>query len=372
MAASNSQKCICSHCGIEFLVAELGMEAQNSDGMVMQGMETSAREDAAVDHEAMVDHEVVVHYKTAVHHKAAAHHNNVPIHHKAAAHHDNAPIHHKAAAHHNNAPIHHKAVRHNKAAVHHKSVAHHRAASVHKGFTYVILACCAIVAAVVAFFVAWNFTAISGGAGGGLTHGLTGGADGGDVGATYVNSNGYGGVNDGIYNNEGSGDAEYNNGGSENLASGHQSSGGPLGESPYYVVDISVELYPFRVTVAEIFIFEYEDLTPALGNKFVGINLTFENTSEEPRWVLYSQVAVQVEGITMPESTLASVHIHLNRGTNFLSGNLAGGRALRGHYAVEVPIGTTVMDLWLNCGTFPAAARQNERLTINVPTWGEA
>jgi len=134
-----------------------------------------------------------------------------------------------------------------------------------------------------------------------------------------------------------------------------------------YSIDMEFDLYPFRITVNDIFIVDDAFTPPGVGNKHVGLSFVFENISEESQWIGHNQALVYVDGFLTGESHMASFAIRDSRGSTWMGGDLSAGRSARVHYAVEIPIGTMEIELELNCGEVLFERRQSEILTLRVP-----
>jgi len=140
-------------------------------------------------------------------------------------------------------------------------------------------------------------------------------------------------------------------------------------ENPFasYAVDFVFEMHPFRVTINEIFIVTDARSAPDEGNKYVGISFIFENISNESQRISWSQASVYVDGFLTNYSFAASFAIERSMGSNSFSNSISAGRSVRNHYAIEVPIGTTELEIEFNCGAFPASDRHVEIVRLSIP-----
>jgi len=132
-----------------------------------------------------------------------------------------------------------------------------------------------------------------------------------------------------------------------------------------YTLEMSFEMYPFRITLNEVFLVTGERTHPDTGNKFVGFSFVFENISNESQFTRYSQVDVFVDGFLTNMSHNACYLIGRDMGSYSLMNQLSAGRSVRVHYAVEIPIGTRELELELNCGRL--SNRQTEIIRLSVP-----
>jgi len=131
-------------------------------------------------------------------------------------------------------------------------------------------------------------------------------------------------------------------------------------------IDMELELYPFRIAINEIFIVDGASTPPEDGNKYVGISFIFTNISNEAQWISSTQVSIFVDGFLTSQSFSAGFEIGRSRGSYSINTNLSAGRSVRSHYAVEIPIGTTEIEMEINCGTF-GARQQTEIIRLDVP-----
>ncbi|MCL2526963.1 MAG: hypothetical protein FWE42_00995 [Defluviitaleaceae bacterium] len=142
-------------------------------------------------------------------------------------------------------------------------------------------------------------------------------------------------------------------------------------ETPYssqssYPINILIEFQRYHITVNDIFIVTDARTPPDEGNKHIGISFTIRNVSGETRSTSRSQVSVFVDGFLTNHSSAVSSAIGRSQGSNSFSNSLPDGRSVHVHYGVEIPIGTTEIEIEINCGTF-GAGRQVEILRLNVP-----
>jgi len=118
----------------------------------------------------------------------------------------------------------------------------------------------------------------------------------------------------------------------------------------YFGLHAVVELYPFRVAIIDIQVYEYEyyEVQPYYGNIYVWIALLFDNISEEEQELSYTQVHAYVDNHYVTRSTQASDLIQNSLWISPIGGSIAPQTTLLFQHAVEIPIGTTEIVVAVN------------------------
>jgi len=138
----------------------------------------------------------------------------------------------------------------------------------------------------------------------------------------------------------------------------------------YYGLGAAVELYPFLVTVEEVFVIDYEHRSwyPDYGNVFVGIVFVFENITDETQNLWLSQVEVFLDGFYVSHSSNASMILSSRYGIESISGSLSGNRSMRVQHGIEIPAATLMIEVEVNAGGF-SQNREIVLFKLDIPVY---